>query len=404
MAEENNTQIVIKNLWKIYGKDTKRVFQKNLRDKSKDEIQNETGCIVGLRDINLEIKKGEFYILMGLSGSGKSTLIRALIRLIKTTKGFIEINGEDITKMTTDQLMKFRRKTYGMVFQHYGLLPHMTVLDNAAYGLKIKGISKEDRYKKAQEVLETVGLKGWEDYYPTSLSGGMQQRVGLARALANEPEILLMDEPFSGLDPLIRRQMQDELVELQSSLQKTIIFVTHDLHEALKLGDRIAIMRNGEVVQIGTPEDIVTNPADEYVSEFVQDASPAKVLTAGSIMSDIPVTTYSWEGPKTALTLMKRQKKKMGYVVNQKQTFLGIITAKELERLLSLEEKFKTIPVSSIVKIESVHPAAIIEELFTIAPKNHYAIPVVDEKNRLVGIITNDAIFDSISVDGGISE
>ena len=401
MAEENNTQIVIKNLWKIYGKDTKRVFQKNLQDKSKDEIQNETGCIVGLRDINLEIKKGEFYILMGLSGSGKSTLIRALIRLIKSTKGSIEINGDDITKMNSEQLMKFRRKTFGMVFQHYGLLPHMSVLDNAAYGLKIKGISKEDRYKKAQEVLETVGLKGWEDYYPTSLSGGMQQRVGLARALANEPEILLMDEPFSGLDPLIRRQMQDELVELQSTLQKTIIFVTHDLHEALKLGDKIAIMRNGEVVQIGTPEDIVTNPADEYVSEFVQDASPAKVLTAGSIMSEVPVITYAWEGPKTALTLMKKSRKKMGYVVDQKQKFLGVITAKELERLLSSEQKYKSIPSSSIEQVDTVHPEAIIEELFTIAPKNHYAIPVVDEKNRLVGRITNDAIFDSISVDGG---
>ncbi|NCB01879.1 MAG: glycine betaine/L-proline ABC transporter ATP-binding protein [Spirochaetia bacterium] len=404
MAEDNTTQIVIKNLWKIYGKDTKRVFQKNLRDKSKEEIQNETGCIVGLRDINLEIKKGEFYILMGLSGSGKSTLIRALIRLIRSTKGAIEINGNDITKMNTDQLMKFRRKTYGMVFQSYGLLPHMTVLENAAYGLKIKGVSKEERQKKAQEVLETVGLKGWEDYYPTSLSGGMQQRVGLARALANDPEILLMDEPFSGLDPLIRRQMQDELVELQSRLQKTIIFVTHDLHEALKLGDRIAIMRNGEIVQIGTPEDIVTHPADEYVSEFVQDASPAKVLTAGSIMSEIPVITYAWEGPKTALTLMKRQKKKMGYVVDQKQTFLGIITAKELERLLGQEEKYKTIPPTSIEMVESVHPEAIIEELFSIAPKNHYAIPVVDEKNRLVGRITNDAIFDSISVDGGNNE
>jgi glycine betaine/proline transport system ATP-binding protein len=338
---------------------------------------------------------------MGLSGSGKSTLIRSLIRLIKSTKGAIEINGADITKMNTEQLMQFRRKTYGMVFQHYGLLPHMSVLDNAAYGLKIKGIDKEERYKKAMEVLETVGLKGWEDYYPTSLSGGMQQRVGLARALSNEPEILLMDEPFSGLDPLIRRQMQDELVELQSTLHKTIIFVTHDLHEALKLGDKIAIMRNGEIVQIGTPEDIVTNPADEYVSEFVQDASPAKILTAGSIMSDVPVITYAWEGPKTALTLMKSEKKTVGYVVDQKRSFLGIITSKELERLLKLEEKFKTIPTSSIIKVESVNPDMIVEELFAIAPKNHYAIPVVDEKNRLLGRITNDAIFDSISVDGG---
>ena len=404
MANENNTQIVIKDLWKVYGKDTKRVFQKNLHNKSKEEIQNETGCIVGMRDINLEIKKGEFYILMGLSGSGKSTLIRALIRLVKSTKGSIEINGEDVTKMSSDQMIQFRRKTFGMVFQHYGLLPHMTVLENAAYGLKIRGVDKEERNKKALEVLDTVGLKGWEDYFPTSLSGGMQQRVGIARALANEPEILLMDEPFSGLDPLIRRQMQDELVELQSKLQKTIIFVTHDLHEALKLGDRIAILRNGEVVQVGTPEDIITHPADDYVQEFVQDASPAKVLTASSIMSDIPVITYAWEGPKTALTLMRGEKKRMGYVVNEKRKFLGVVTAKELQRLVDSGEKHKTIPATSIEKVESVHPDVLIEDLFSIATQNPYPIPVVDEHDKLLGRISSDTIFDSISSNGGTNE
>ncbi|MDY0288197.1 MAG: glycine betaine/L-proline ABC transporter ATP-binding protein [Sphaerochaeta sp.] len=404
MIDENSMQIVIRDLWKVYGKDTKRVFQKDLRDKSKDEIQAETGCILGMRDINLEIKKGEFYILMGLSGSGKSTLIRALIRLVKTTKGSIEINGEDITKMSSDEMIQFRRKTFGMVFQSYGLLPHMTVLDNAAYGLKIRGVGKEERYRKAQEVLETVGLKGWEEYFPTSLSGGMQQRVGLARALANDPEILLMDEPFSGLDPLIRRQMQDELVELQSKLQKTIIFVTHDLHEALKLGDRIAILRNGEVVQVGTPEDIITHPADGYVQDFVQDASPAKVLTASSIMSDIPVITYAWEGPKTALTLMRAEKKRMGYVVDKNRKFLGVITAKELQRLLDSGENFKTIPSSSIEKVESVLPDVLIEDLFNVAPLNPYPIPVVDESNRLLGRISSDTIFDSISSNGGTHE
>ena len=404
MIDDTNTQIVIKDLWKVYGKDTKRIFQKNLINKSKEEIQNETGCIVGMRDINLEIKKGEFYILMGLSGSGKSTLIRALIRLVKTTKGSIEINGEDITKMSSDQMIQFRRKTFGMVFQSYGLLPHMSVLDNAAYGLKIRGVGKEERYKKAHEVLETVGLKGWEDYFPTSLSGGMQQRVGLARALANDPEILLMDEPFSGLDPLIRRQMQDELVELQSKLQKTIVFVTHDLHEALKLGDRIAILRNGEVVQVGTPEDIIAHPADDYVQDFVQDASPAKVLTASSIMSDIPVITYAWEGPKTALTLMRGQKKRMGYVVDQNRKFLGVITAKELQRLLDSGEKYKSIPSSSIELVESVHPDVLIEDLFSVAPQNPYPIPVVDENDRLLGRISSDTIFDSISSNGGNNE
>ena len=371
-----DVQITIRNLWKIYGKDPKRVFQsRDLMDKSKDDIQSETGCIVGMRDINLEIRKGEFYILMGLSGSGKSTLIRALIRLIKPTRGSIVINGEDITTMNAEELMKFRRKTYGMVFQHYGLLPHLTVLDNAAYGLKVKGVSKDERYKKAKEVLETVGLTGWEDYYPTNLSGGMQQRVGLARALANDPEILLMDEPFSGLDPLIRRQMQDELVELQSKMQKTIIFVTHDLHEALKLGDQIAIMRNGEVVQVGAPEDIVTNPADEYVEEFVQDASPAKVLTAGSIMGDVPLITYSWEGPKTALTLMRKEKRKAGFVVNQKREFLGVVTGKELERLIAEEPGLKKIPLHSIQEVESVTEDVLVEDLFPIAVRAQFRDP-----------------------------
>lgn len=338
---------------------------------------------------------------MGLSGSGKSTLVRALIRLVKSTRGSIVINGKDITKMNSEQMLQFRRKTFGMVFQSYGLLPHMTVLENASYGLKIRGLSKEERFKKASEVLETVGLKGWEDYYPTSLSGGMQQRVGLARALANDPDILLMDEPFSGLDPLIRRQMQDELVELQSKLQKTIVFVTHDLHEALKLGDRIAILRNGEIAQIGTPEDIITNPEDEYVQQFVQDASPAKVLTAGSIMSDIPVVTYSWEGPKTALTLMRRRNKRMGYVVDRQRKLVGVITARELKRLLESDDVPKRIPSSSIEAVESVHPDVLIEDLFAVAPQNPYPIPVVDENNRLLGRISSDTIFDSISTNGG---
>jgi glycine betaine/proline transport system ATP-binding protein len=232
----------------------------------------------------------------------------------------------------------------------------------------------------------------------------MQQRVGLARALANDPEILLMDEPFSGLDPLIRRQMQDELVELQSKLQKTIVFVTHDLHEALKLGARIAILRNGEVVQIGTPEDIITNPADEYVQAFVQDASPAKVLTASSIMSDIPVITYAWEGPKTALTLMQLKHKRMGYVVDKNRKFLGVITARELKKLMASEEKYKTIPSTSIEHVESVFADVLIEDLFGVAPQNPYPIPVVDEHNRLLGRISSDTIFDSISSNGGTNE
>lgn len=400
-SKENNPQVIIKNLWKLYGKDSKKVFTKQLMKESKSVIQEKTGCIVGMKDINLEIKKGEFYILMGLSGSGKSTLIRSLIRLVKPTKGMIKINDQDITKMNNEQLLQFRRKTFGMVFQHYGLLPHLTVLDNAAYGLKIKGLPKGERYAKAMQTLETVGLKGWEDYYPGSLSGGMQQRVGLARALANDPEILLMDEPFSGLDPLIRRQMQDELVELQEKLQKTIIFVTHDLHEALKLGDEIAILRDGEVVQIGTPEEIVTNPADKYVKDFVQDASPARVLTAGSIMDEPTVLAYAWEGPKTALTLIRSSKRRAAFIVDKSRKLLGVVRDKELERLIEEEQKMKTIPETSIKKVPAVKEDTLIEDLFSIVTENPWPIPVVDDQNKLKGVVTTDQIFESLSPLGG---
>ncbi len=393
---DGSSQIVIKDLWKVYGRDPKRVLKKELRQKSKDEIQKKTGCIVGMRNINLEIEKGQFYILMGLSGSGKSTLVRNLIRLVNSTSGSITVNGKNITKMNQEQLLQFRRKTFGMVFQHYGLLPHLTVLDNAAYGLKVKGVPKGERYAKAMRSLETVGLKGWEDYYPGSLSGGMQQRVGLARALANDPEILLMDEPFSGLDPLIRRQMQDELVELQESLKKTIVFVTHDLHEALKLGDKIAIMRNGEVVQEGTPEEIVTQPADEYVQEFVRDASPAKVLTAGSIMEEPKVMLYAWEGPKTALTLMRSNHRSSAFVVNKARELMGVATEKRLEKLL--ESGYKGgIPESAVKKVSTVTEDTILEDLFPIVTENPYPIPVVDERGRFKGKVTTDQIFESIS-------
>lgn len=390
-------QIIIKDLWKVFGRDPKRVMKQNMRHVSKDEIQEKTGCIIGLRDINLEIGKGQFYILMGLSGSGKSTLVRNLIRLVNPTGGSVMINGKDITRMNHEQLLQFRRKTFGMVFQHYGLLPHITVLDNAAYGLKVRGLPKGERYAKAMRTLETVGLKGWEDYYPGSLSGGMQQRVGLARALTNDPEILLMDEPFSGLDPLIRRQMQDELVELQDKLQKTIIFVTHDLHEALKLGDKIAIMRNGEVVQVGTPEEIVTQPADDYVKEFVRDASPAKVLSAGSIMMEPSVLLYAWEGPKTALTLLRNNHRNAAFVVDKAHRLLGVAQDEKLQKLLDSNGNPGPIPPSILRKVPTVTEDTILEDIFSIISDNPYPVPVVDADGRFKGVVTTDQIFESIS-------
>ena len=398
--------IRVEGLWKVFGRDPKRIISSKFAESGKDEIQKRTGNIIGLRNIELTVNRGEFFIIMGLSGSGKSTLVRNLIRLVNPTAGKIVIKDRNVTKMSENDLLDFRKETFGMVFQHYGLLPHLTVLDNAAFGLKVRGLPKSEQYAKAMEALETVGLKGWEDYYPGSLSGGMQQRVGLARALANDPDILLMDEPFSGLDPLIRRQMQDEIVELQDKLQKTIVFVTHDLTEALKLGDRIAILHDGETAQIGTPEEIVTQPADDYVREFVQDASPAKVVTAGSIMVDPEVLLYSWEGPKTALTILKKFKRPGSFVVDKEHRLLGVANQTRLEKFqqdVENPDKAK-LKAPAVKEIPSVSEDTVLEDLFSIVSANPYPVPVVSDTGRLLGVVKTDDIFETISPDGGDSD
>ena len=268
-----NNQIEVDGVWKVFGDDPGRALQPEHAAKSRSDIQDELGLVVGLRNVSFNVEVGKTFMLMGLSGSGKSTMARCLIRLIEATQGQIRFDGEDILGYSPKQLIEFRRSKIAMVFQHYGLLPHRRVLDNVAFGLEVQGVDKRARYKAAAEAIETVGLAGWEDYHASEMSGGMQQRVGLARALAVNPAVLIMDEPFSGLDPLIRRNMQDELVTLQNELQKTIVFITHDLNEALKIGDRVAIMRDGEIAQEGPPAEIVANPADEYVAEFVQDVA-----------------------------------------------------------------------------------------------------------------------------------
>ena len=281
----NGTPIIsVRSLWKVFGKNPERVMADGNRTKTKAEIQSETGSVIALKDVSFDVAKGETFVVMGLSGSGKSTLIRCLIRLIEPTAGQVSIDGEDILGYSEAQLRDIRRNRVSMVFQHFGLLPNRTVLDNAAWGLEIQGVSKAARYKRTREVIERVGLKGWENSYPDELSGGMKQRVGLARGLAVDPAILFFDEPFSALDPLIRKNMQDELIRLQQELQKTLVFITHDLEEALKVGDRIALMRDGEIVQVGTPQDIVSNPSDAYVNEFVRGICKTKVLGAASIM------------------------------------------------------------------------------------------------------------------------
>ena len=274
------------------------------KGKTKREILKETGATVGVNRANFDVYDGEIFVIMGLSGSGKSTLVRMLNRLIEPTSGEIYIDGDMITNMSKDQLREVRRKKISMVFQNFALFPHRTILENTEYGLELQGVDKEERRPKALESLKLVGLEGFEEQYPNQLSGGMQQRVGLARALANDPDILLMDEAFSALDPLIRKDMQDELLELHTSVGKTIIFITHDLDEALRIGDRIVLMKDGNIVQIGTPEEILMNPSNEYVERFVEDVDLSKVLTAGHIMKRAETVQID-KGARVALTLMK---------------------------------------------------------------------------------------------------
>ena len=398
--EEREVCVAVKNLWKIFGDKALNVINSDLRNKTKDEILEKTGCVMAVRDVSFDVHRGEFFVIMGLSGSGKSTLIRLLLRLIEPSGGGIYVNGEDICRYNSDQLMNFRRYTTSMVFQHFGLLPHRTVLDNVAYGLKIRGVEKKERYDRAYEVIETVGLKGWEQYMPNALSGGMQQRVGIARALANDTEILLMDEPFSGLDPLIRREMQDELIELQDKVHKTILFVTHDLHEALKVGDRIVILRDGEVVQIGYPEDVISSPADDYVREFVQDASPAKVLTAGRIMDQPDALLYEWQGLKAALHILKTAKEEHVFMLGKNKKLMGIVTTKRLKNII--QNKGATLKDALDPEdMKVVTPETILEDLFPLAAEAEYPIAVIDEVGKFLGEIQISSIFENMIQDKG---
>jgi glycine betaine/proline transport system ATP-binding protein len=333
------------DLWKVFGPKGKadRLIGTTDADLPRTEMLAKTGCVAAVKDISFDVAPGEVFVVMGLSGSGKSTLVRCLTRLIEPTSGTVEIEGEDITKASEAKLRDLRRRYVSMVFQHFGLLPHRTVIDNVAYGLEVRGMGKVERRAKAAEVVEMVGLKGYEKAYPDQLSGGMQQRVGLARALANDPELLLFDEPFSALDPLIRRDMQDEVIRLQADLKTTMVFITHDLQEAVKLGDRILIMRDGEIVQLGTPADIVANPADEYVRDFVSDVPKSHVLTLRYVMRP-PRPDDSTEGPvMTSDTVVQKaahaalQSEHPVRVVDD-GTLVGIVDDEAILRVVVAEE------------------------------------------------------------------
>lgn len=378
-------QVDVRGLWKVFGDKPERALDPAYSTKSRSEIQDELGLVVALRDVSFRVHQGQIFVVMGLSGSGKSTLVRTLIRLVEPTRGSVNIDGEDVLSYSPGQLMQFRRQKIAMVFQNYGLLPHRSVVDNVALGLEIRGIDKETRYRMASESIETVGLGGWEDYRPREMSGGMQQRVGLARALAVNPDMLLMDEPFSGLDPLIRRELQDELISLQTKLHKTIVFITHDLNEALKVGDRVAIMRDGEIIQEGSPEEIVTLPTDEYVTEFVQDVSRAKVVQAKAIMQESAVVVYERQGPRAAMHIMDSHNLEAVFLIGGDFSLRGVLTK---DRAMSLvDEGRRNLQDVEVDPATTTTPDAFIDDIIPIAAQSSHPIAVVDDTQALLGEI-----------------
>lgn len=393
MEETRPVKIKVEDLILIFGKDKERALKLLKEGKSKKEILEKTQCTVGVNRASFEIYEGEFFVIMGLSGSGKSTLLRCLNRLIEPTAGNIYINDDDVTRKNHKELLDIRRTEMSMVFQKFGLLPHRTVLENVAFGLELRGESKEDREQKAQEALDTVGLHGFEQQLPTQLSGGMQQRVGLARALTNNPEILLMDEAFSALDPLIKTEMQDELIDLQDKLKKTIVFITHDLDEAIKLGDRITIMKDGVIEQIGTAEEILTNPATEYVEAFVKKVDRKAIITAGTLMHEKPtVARLGKDGPEGALRKMRMTGLDVLPVVNVQNEFLGFIWVKDVVECAKRQEK----TVQSIIQSEvpSVSKSVTVEEMLPLISSTRSPIAVIDDQTRrLQGIITQNSLI-----------
>lgn len=386
------SKIEVKDLTKIFGSHPSQGMKLLEEGREKSEILKKTGMTVGVNKATFSVEEGEFFVIMGLSGSGKSTLIRLVNRLIEPTSGEILIDGENLTKMNTADLLNTRRKKLGMVFQNFGLLPHRTILSNVAYGLEIQGVKKEEREVKARKTLEDVGLKGYETSYPTELSGGMQQRVGIARALTNDADILLMDEAFSALDPIIRKEMQNELISLQSKLGKTILFITHDLDEALKLGDRIAIMKDGAIVQMGSAEQILENPADDYVADFVRDVDRSKILEASHVMKRPEVVMTHKDGHRMAIRKMEEVGASSIFVVGKDDEFKGLLTIDDAIKAYKEDIPLKDILIQDVL---SVPPTTPLSELIEIAVDSKYPITVVED-NKLLGIISRVSILSGL--------
>lgn len=394
------SKLIVNNLYKVFGSNPKQGIKLIKEGKEKDEILKETGLTVGVNNVSFEVKAGETFVIMGLSGSGKSTVIRCLNRLIEPTAGEIILDGKDLTKMDKKQLIEVRRTAMSMVFQNFALLPNRTVLANTEYGLEVQGVDAIKRKEKAIESLKLVGLEGYEDSYPDQLSGGMKQRVGLARALANDPEILLMDEAFSALDPLIRSDMQDELVDLQQKMKKTIVFITHDLDEALKIGDRIMLMRDGKVIQIGKAEDILSNPADEYVERFVQGVNRSDLLTAADIMVKPWTTVGINHGPRFALAECKKHGLETLLVTKEGRILSGTVTIDEIKKAIS-EGKTTLHDITKEDEVNRISPDTNIKDIIELTLQSSIPVTVVDDNGKLLGVIIKSNVLRALMSERG---
>lgn len=393
-------KIEVKNLYKVFGENPDRAFKMIEAGKGKEEIFEKTGLSLGVKDASLAIEEGEIFVIMGLSGSGKSTMVRLLNRLIEPTRGEVLIDGEDIAKISESKLRQVRRSKISMVFQSFALMPHMTVLDNTAFGMELAGVPAQERREKALDALRQVSLENYANSYPDELSGGMRQRVGLARAMANNPDILLMDEAFSALDPLIRTEMQDELVKLQAQHQRTIVFISHDLDEAMRIGDRIAIMQGGEVVQVGTPEEILNNPANDYVRTFFRGVDISQVFSAKDIARrrGTLIRRTPGFGPRAALKLLEDEDREYGYVLERGQKFIGVVSIDSLKVALKANQSLDAALLDLPAPVLADMP---LSELISHVAAAPYAVPVVNEDNNYIGIISKAMLLRALDKDGG---
>ncbi len=395
-----STKVIVKNLYKIFGDKPKEALKLLQSGVEKEAIFDKTGQTVGVCDASFEINKGEIFVIMGLSGSGKSTLVRLLNRLIEPSSGQVLVDGKDIAAMNDAELLNLRRKDMSMVFQSFALMPHMTVVDNTAFGLELGGVDPAERKQRALNALEQVGLQAWADSYPDELSGGMQQRVGLARALANDPSVMLMDEAFSALDPLIRSEMQDELLKLQENSDRTIIFISHDLDEAMRIGDRIAIMEGGRVVQVGTPEDILKNPADDYVQAFFRGVDVSTVLKAGDVARKTQVTVIDRHdsGVRGAIQRLKDYDRDYGYVIDKGQRFSGVVSIDSLKAQMNLESP--SLSAAFIDSVDVLQADTPLNQIIGQVADAPCGLPVVDENQKYLGVVSRANLLNTLDREG----